>query len=164
MKKEQVPIVEPAGKEEHIAYCPYCKTEHWFPDKSENIEKTTIEGDGFTQYIEHRREDVVCEACGEKYTIDFGEDKYTIYTPPQLVNSCQKRLSKFESKWHYDFEIIITELLSIRQEAYKVECEKDEYSCLLINPFMDDMYKKPLEILKLGKACADHEVYPNFQG
>ena len=164
MKKENVPIVEPIGKDEHSVYCPFCGSEHWFPEKGGKIEEITRERDGFVQRIKHRRDDVVCEDCGNEYIIDFGEESYTIYNPPKIINSNQELLSKFESKWHYNFEIIISDLQpKIKDKIYKVECENDGYSFLLSSP-LRGAYKDPLEILKLGETYADTEVYPNFTG
>lgn len=161
MKEEHGPIVNVIDKEVYYVHCPYCGHIRCFGTNRRQGKKTEHSGEGFTRTIEHATEDVVCDSCGNKFTIDYGENSYTIYDPPMRKNGFQSVLAKFESELEYNFEIVFSDLPDFGGDTYTVESENDEYSFLLLFPFREDLYKKPYEIITLAKAHADREVYPN---
>ncbi len=162
MKEEHGPIVNVIGKEIYYVHCPFCGHEYCFGTNRRQGKVSRHSGNGFTQTVEHATEDVVCEDCGNEYTIDFGENRYTIFNPPRPRDSIRKVFAKFESALDYNFEIVVTDWPEFGGETYTVESEKDEYSFLVLMPFVNDLYKKPYEIIQIAKAHADTEVYPNF--
>ena len=162
MKEEHGPIVNVIGKESYYVHCPFCGREYCFGTNKRHGKVSVHSGNGFTRTIEHATENVVCDDCGNEYTIDFGEDIYTIYNTLVPRGSIRKVFAKFESALEYNFEIIVTDWPEFGGDNYTVESENEDYSFLLMSPFVDDLYKKPYEIIKLAKAHADREVYPNF--
>ncbi len=165
MERENVPVVNPMGKDDHLACCPYCGWKNRFLVDGGKARKITRERDGFIQHIVHRKDNRKCEWCGKEFVIDFGEDTYTIYNPPKKENSYQRCLAKYESLWRYNFKIVFTNFGSDDQdETCYVENENIDYGYILTDPYANDFYKDPLNVIKLGEAYADHEVYPNFKG
>lgn len=156
MKK--VPVVKPIEKGTYYVYCPYCGCKHTFYADKKVIEEAVYKEDGYTRIVQEMKAKSLCNNCGTKFIVDFGKSTYTVYDMP-IRKNYQKYWTEFESDWYYDFKIIVYEPNELHL-AYMVECEKDEFSYLLMDPYMDNIYMKPKQILELGMAHADTALYP----